>query len=110
MLILQGWMLLILIRIAVSLSEHNDSYPEPDGRSGTHVPIKWYSGTDLLSGLHLSFSSSVFCLSSHSPLPYLFSALQLSAPEPLHISVSEFVVLSFCPRSSLIAGLDRVLV
>ena len=23
----------------MSLSEHNDSYPEPDGRSGTHVPI-----------------------------------------------------------------------
>jgi len=25
----------------VSRSAYNESYPEPDGRSGTHVPISW---------------------------------------------------------------------
>ena len=39
-LILQGWILLILIWFGVLLSEYNDSYPEPDGRSGTHIPIR----------------------------------------------------------------------
>jgi len=63
----------------VSCRRQIDSYP-PDGRSGAPVPIKWYSETGLPLGLHLSFSSSVFCLSSHSPLPYLFPTLQPSAP------------------------------
>ena len=38
MLRLQGQMLLIWSRIGVSLSEHNDSYPEPDKRSGHLFP------------------------------------------------------------------------
>ena len=55
MLRLQGRILLIWSRIGVSLSEHNDSYPEPDGRSGTHVLIKLHwlitSGINLVFGL-----------------------------------------------------------
>ena len=31
----------------MSLSEHNDSYPEPDDRLGTHVPIKLVPGLTL---------------------------------------------------------------
>ena len=27
-------------RIGVSRSVYNESYPEPDGRSGTHIPIR----------------------------------------------------------------------
>ena len=30
-------------RIGVSRSAYNESYPEPDGRSGTHIPIMCYS-------------------------------------------------------------------
>ena len=30
-------------RIGVSRSAYNESYPESDGRSGTHVPIIWQS-------------------------------------------------------------------
>jgi len=39
----------------VSRFAYNESYPEPDGRSGTHVPIIWYSETQVYCQvLHLS--------------------------------------------------------
>ena len=49
-------------RIGVSHSAYNDSYPKPDGRSGTHVSIIYLviRASGIPSGLHLSFSSSVF--------------------------------------------------
>ena len=43
-----------LNQIGVSRSAYNESYPEPDGRSGTHIPIIWYQ--KILDPFHPSFA------------------------------------------------------
>ena len=54
----------ICSRIGVSRSAYNESYPEPDGRSGTHVPINMSlgltPGRELISWTtrHMSLSPS----------------------------------------------------
>jgi len=85
----------------VSLSKHNNSYPETDGRLGTHIPIKWYQR--LRYTVRFALPPSLFSLSSHSPQSALVvaSTSRFVFPYPitiafilLHDLVSESEVLN----------------